>query len=258
MKNSLSFLGQLSDEDKLLAGRIVDSIDACREKYVNRFTFFLNEHEQSLCTKVLASECFEDYLFFGGYEGAQRCILGMFAPYSEHDISAFPIKAVSFSFRKTDRLTHRDFLGCLMSQGINRNTVGDIIVSEGQAVVFICDSVADSALSLEKIGRTGVKTVEGMNGITMPEQKYSSTEGTVASLRLDSVLSVALRLSREKAVALIRSGSVQVNYEVIDLSDRKLSQGDVFSAKGYGKYTLAEIGQVTKKDRIHIKVNKYI
>ena len=258
MKNSLSFLGTLSDEDKLLAGRVIDSINICREKYVNRFTFFLNEHEQNLCRKILASECFDDHIFFGGYDGAQRCILGMFAPYSNPDPDLFPLKAVAFAYRKNDVLTHRDFLGCLMSQGIGRNTVGDIIVSEGKAVVFIYDTVADSALLLEKIGRTGVKVSEEIGRIVIPEQKYSVVEGTVASLRLDSVLSVALRLSREKSAALIRSGNVQVNYEPTELTDLKLSQGDIFSAKGFGKYLLAEIGQVTKKDRIHIKVNKYI
>ena len=258
MKNSLSFLGQLSDEDKLLAGRVLDSITICREKYVNRYTFFLNEHEQNLCRKILASESFENYLFFGGYEGAQRCILGLFAPYSEPDTALFPMKAVTFAYRKNDVLTHRDFLGCLMSLGIGRNTVGDIIVSEGKAAVFIYDSVADSALSLEKIGRTGIRVSEGLDEIVIPEQKYSTVEGTVASLRLDSVLSVAIRISREKSAALVRSGNVQVNYEMTELTDFKLSQGDIFSAKGFGKYVLAEIGQVTKKDRIHIKVNKYI
>ena len=258
MKNSMSFLGRLSNEDKLLASKVLDSIYACREKYVNRFTFFLDEHQQALCKKVLASECFEEHLFFGGYDGAQRRILGMFAPYSEIDVSEFPLKAVSYSYRTSDVLTPRDFLGCLMSQGIERNTVGDIIVSEGQAVVFIYDTVASSALLLEKIGRIGVKTSEGMNGITVPEQKYSSTEGTVASLRLDSVLSVALRISREKAAVLVKNGSVQVNYVVTVLTDHKLLQGDIFSAKGYGKFTLAEIGQLSRKDRIHIKVNKYI
>ena len=258
MNNSLSFLGQLAAEDKLLAGRITDSIRMCGEKYVTKFTFFLDEHQQMLCRKLLASECFENYLFFGGYEGAQRCILGLFPPYCEADPSAFPMKAVSFKYRKTDVLTHRDFLGCLMSLGIERNTVGDIIVSEGQAAAFIYDTVVPSVLLIKKIGRVGVEASEGMNGITVPEQKYTSVTGTVASLRLDSVLSVALRLSREKTAALIRSGNVQVNYVVSLLTDTKTAQGDVFSVKGYGKFVLSEVGSVTKKDRIHITVNKYI
>ena len=258
MKNDLSFLGQLSDEDKLLAGRILDSIRACEEKYQDRFTFFLDEHQQALCRKVLASQRFESFCFYGGYEGASRQVLGMFAPYSEADKSRFPFTAVSYFYRKSDSLTHRDFLGCLMSLGIERDTVGDIIVSEGHSVVFVYNTVADHALMLEKIGRVGVKSESGMAGIVIPEQKYLPIEGTVASLRLDSVLSVALRISREKAARLLHQGGVQVNYEASELSDRKLSAGDVFSAKGYGKFLLSEVGDLTKKDRIHISIKKYI
>lgn len=258
MKDSLSFLGQLSPEDKLLSGRIIDSIRACEEKYISKFSFFLDEHQQTLAKKVLASECCDGHLFFGGYEGAQRCILGIFPPYCERDFSSFPLKAVSFKYRKSDILTHRDFLGCLMALGIERNTLGDILVSEGQAVAFLYDTVVSSALLITKIGRVGVEASEGMSDFRIPEQKYTSIEGTVASLRLDSVLNVALRLSREKAAALIRSGSVQVNYTVSVLTDAKLTQGDVFSVKGYGKFVLFEVGSLTRKDRIHIIVNKYI
>lgn len=49
-----------------------------------------------------------------------------------------------------------------------------------------------------------------------------------------------------------------MNYEHTELSDHRLSEGDIISAKGFGKFQLAEIGQVTKKDRTHIKINKYI
>ncbi len=258
MKDSLSFLGQLSPEDKLLAGRVIDSIKACEEKYADRFTFFLDEHQQALCRKVLASQCFEGYRFFGGYEGAGRKILGMFAPYSDPDDADFPMTAVSILYRRSDTLTHRDILGCLMSLGINRETLGDIIVSEGHSVVFVYDTVVGAVMPVEKVGRIGVKTAEGMNGIVIPEQRFSEIEGTVASLRLDSVLGLALRISREKAVGLIRSGSVSVNYTAAQGADRKLEEGDVFSVRGYGKFVLAEAGSVTKKDRIHIKVNKYI
>ena len=258
MKNSLSFLGQLSDEDKLLAGRMTDNVRACGEKYETVFTFFLDEHQQALCKKVLASECFDNYLFWGGYEGAQRCVLGMFPPYDTVSKDMFPIKAVGFSFRKNDTLSHRDFLGCLMSLGIERNTVGDIVVSEGQAVAFVYKTVAPTVLMSEKVGRVGVKAFEFIEDITVPEPNFVSFSGTVASLRLDSVLSVALRLSREKSASLIRNGSVQVNHVVSLLADTKLVQGDVLSVKGYGKFVLTDVGSLTKKNRIHIIVNKYI
>lgn len=258
MTDSLSFLGQLSHEDKLLAGRVLDSVEASGEKYINKYTFFLDEHQKTLCQKVLASVCCDNYMFYGGYEGAQRTVLGIFEPYSEPVPDAFPLKAVCFSFRKEDILTHRDFLGCIMSLGVERDTVGDILVSEGSAVVFVYDTVYSDVSALERIGRVGVKTGGDLSSFSFPEQKYISAEGTVASMRIDSVLAVALRLSREKSAALIRSGAVQLNYVVLTGTDAGVSEGDIISAKGYGKFIVRSVGSATKKGRIHITVDKYI
>lgn len=258
MHRDLGFLGNASEEDKLLAAKILDNAEISENKYTDRFTFFLDEHQQTLCRKVLASVCFENYLLFGGYENAQRCILGIFAPYSSPDKDLFPLKAYTFSYRKADVLTHRDFLGCLMSLGIERSTVGDIIVSDGCSVVFVCDTVAVLVNGIEKVGRVGVKVTEGFDIDMIPEQKYQDINGTVASLRFDCVLSLALRISREKAAELIRSGLAELNYSVSAATDTAVSAGDVFSARGFGKFRLDAVGNVTKKDRLFITVKKYV
>lgn len=257
MNDSLSFLGQISDEDKLLAGRVLDSIRLSEDKYINKFTFFLDEHQRALCEKVLASVCFKNYMFFGGYETAERNVLGIFAPYNDPDEKDFPIKALSFSYRPADRLSHRDFLGCLMSLGIERDTVGDIIVSDGKTAVFLYETVSGRAVMIDKIGRVGVKVNEGFDLSIIPKQEYIVIEGTVASLRIDSVLGLVLRISREKASALIRSGNIQLNHTVNTSTDHKLAAGDIISARGYGKFRLDEIGALTKKERIHIVVKKF-
>lgn len=258
MNRDLGFLSILSHEDKLLAARVLDAAEMSEEKHMDKFTFFLDEHQQMLCRKVLGSVCFEKFRFFGGYDTAQRQILGTFAPYSEPEDIDFPIKAFTFTYRRSDHLTHRDFLGCLMSLGIERDTVGDIIVSEGRTVVFVCDSVALPVGALEKIGRVGVKVSEGFELDAIPVQEYKDISGTVASLRLDCVLSLALRISREKAADLIRSTGAEVNYVSVNSQDTRLCGGDVFSVRGYGKFRLADDGVATKKDRIFITVKKYV
>lgn len=258
MNRDLRFLGDISQDDRLLAARILDNADQSENKYTEKFTFFLDEHQQMLAKKVLSSVCFENYSFFGGYEDAQRKILGTFAPYSVPDNSAFPLKAFTFEHRKADRLSHRDYLGCLMSLGIDRATVGDIIVSDGAAVVFVCDKVAPFVSGIEKIGRVGVKIREGFDLGEIPKQQYSEISGTVASMRFDCVLSLALRISREKAAELIRSGLAELDCVAVTAVDAAVSCGSVFSARGYGKFRIDTLGSVTKKDRIFITVKKYI
>ena len=257
MDKSLSFLGELSQDDKLTADRVLELVRAAESKYISKFTFFLDEHQRTLSEKVLASVCFKDYMFFGGYEGASRTVLGTAAPYTELGKADFPISAFTFTYRPADRLTHRDFLGCLMSLGIERSTVGDILVTEGKTALFVSRSVSVPVSGITKVGRVGVKVSEGYDESVIPVQEFVPTEGTVSSLRLDCVLSLALRISREKAAALIRKSGAEVNYTGVFSCDARLEQGDVFSVRGFGKFRVEEIGAQTAKGRFRIKINKY-
>ena len=65
----------------------------------------------------------------------------------------FPVGAVTFSFRKSDTLTHRDILGALMSLEIKRELLGDILTAEGYAVVFVHENAIELVSSVDKIGR---------------------------------------------------------------------------------------------------------
>lgn len=257
MQRNLSFLGELSDEDKLLVHRLTEYIDMCSEKRVNRFTMFLNEHQRALCSKVLNAYSFEDHLFYGGYEGAGRTMCGLFAPGCEAERNEFPIGTVSFSFRGSDKLTHRDFLGCIMSLGITRGSVGDIVVSSGKAVVFATELAAGLIKDISKVGRVGVKSAQGFDESDIPEQKFSEIKASVASTRFDCIVSAATRLPREKASALIKRGLAELNY-MTSPADKKLEEGDVFTVRGHGKYYLESIGEPSKKDRLHIIIRKYL
>ena len=54
-------------------------------------------------------------------------------------------------------------------------------------------------------------------------------------------------MSRGKAQELISSGRVQLNYRETLKSDAPVAQGDVISARGLGKFEVAEVGGLSKK-----------
>lgn len=124
-----------SDDDKQLIARLNNGIDLCLTRQKPYFMPFMSERKQALLASKLKKAYFDNYLFFGGYDDSERKMLGLF--FDEPSTSMFPICGIEFSFRKCDRLTHRDFLGSLMSLGIERETVGDILVEDGRAVVFV-------------------------------------------------------------------------------------------------------------------------
>lgn len=255
---NLSFLGELSDNERILLNQVSQWAEYTEEKYTQKYSFFLDERQKYLCESVLRSIGFENYFFFGGYNNSKRAVLGLFPPYCTPEKESFPISVLTFKYRKADELTHRDFLGSFMAQGIMRNTVGDILVSIGQSAVFVYDTVCSTIENITKVGRVGVTVNRGFDESIVPVQTFSDITGTVASLRLDCLLSLALRISREKAAATIKSTGAEVNCVMVYSGDRHLSEGDEFSVRGFGKFVFFKVGAVSKKERIHVTLKKYI
>lgn len=250
---------RLTDEDNILLRSISDKISLSEKHFAPKFTFFLDERQCELAETVLRNSGIDNYFLFGGYDNAKRKILAVAPPYSYVNLPEFPIKALTVSYREADKLSHRDILGSLMSLNIERKTVGDIIVGDGKSIVFLYDTVASDVLfSVKKIGRTGVKITEGFYEELIPKQEFKEISGTVASLRLDCIVSEALKLSREKAANLIKKNGVVVNYTEQFSTSYLMKEKDTFSVKGYGKFILSSINGVSKKDRIHITIMKYV
>lgn len=247
----------LPEEDRLLVSHLLDMIEICGKSYQPRFSYFLNEHEILLAQSVMEEQKCEGYKLYGGYEEASRKILGIFPPYWE-DTNSFPISALSIKYREADKLSHRDFLGVFMSRQIKRNMLGDIIIESGKAVAFVHDSVKDTLIfEVSKIGSVGVKITEDINPVIHAEKNFIEKNGTVSSLRLDSIVSMATGISREKSAMLIKGGNVSVMYSVETAASCQLSEGDIFSVRGHGKFILDSVNGRTKKDRFHITVKKY-
>ena len=93
---------------------------------------------------------------------------------------------------------------------------------------------------------------------TTVKDEFSEIAGTVSSLRLDCIASLVTKQSREKSVLFIKSVGADVNYKKIFFPDSQLKEGDIFSIRGFGKFILSCIGGVTKKNRIHVCIKKYI
>lgn len=261
MSKLSSYYNKLSHEDRLLLSHFLDMIEICEKSYTPKFSAFLDERQIILAKSFMDEQGCEDYKLYGGYEQAARKILGIFPQYwefEEDEWEDFPVSALRFKFREADKLSHRDFLGAFMSRQIKRNMLGDIIVGNGTAAVIVHDTVKPVLMSeISKIGSVGVSiSEEDFSGLNT-EQSFIEKSGTVSSLRLDGVISMAAGISREKSASLIKGGYVAVMYETVQSVSYQLSQGDIFSVRGYGKFVLDSVNGKTKKDRIHITIKKY-
>lgn len=242
-----------SDNDELFCSRIEDLTSLCFTRQKPVFSQFLSESKQALAQRVLQSIYFENYIFFGGSDNCERRILGVF--FDEPKQSEFPVSAIEFKYRDCDKLTHRDFLGTLMSLGIERDTVGDILVENGRTVVFVKSELKEYIESqIFKIGGAGVKIVPA-NLTKLPQGRGTQEMSlTVSSLRFDNIVAAVSGLSRDKTAKLILSGETTLNYVTTQNVSCQVKEGDTFTVRGKGKFKLNKILGETKKGRRKISV----
>lgn len=240
-----------SAEDKLLLSKAYDAIELSERIGAPRFLGFLNEHESLYLREHLPKRA--DIRFFGGCEDATRLMLGAGA--EEGD---FPIVPLELRFKPEFDLRHRDFLGSLMGLGIRRDTVGDILVTDGRAVIFAREDVAPFILSqVEKIGRVGVKVgyadLEDLPVANDTEEQVI----TLSSLRLDAFVAHAAKLSRDKAAGLIKNEMVMVDHIIQTSASHQLKEGATVTIRKYGKFVLSGLLGESRKGKLRVSVKHY-
>ena len=254
--------GALGD-DRVLLARVLDRAQQAGERNIPSATDFLSPAQQVQAMDLLHAAGIPEtaYVRWGGYDGAERVVLQFLPDWMEpEDAAAYsPIRCLRAGFRGEEKLTHRDFLGSLMGMGIVREKIGDILVGPESADLMVLDTVADFlAQSWESAGRAKLRVAEIDPGcVHIPEIHFEERRDTVSSLRLDAVCSTGFRMARGKAAELIESGRVQMNWRACTKPDKAVSAGDTVSARGFGKFELAEVGTLTKKGRIPIVVKCY-
>ena len=175
-------------------------------------------------------------------------------------LAEIPITALSVKGSGFRELGHRDFMGGILSLGVERSVIGDIAVLSGsEALVFVADRIAPFLLDeLKKIGRDAV-TVEraDCSPDTLLPRRFENLTLVLASPRLDGVVKALTHQSRESAADTVRAGLVEVNYVPVEDVSREVRAGDVLSVRGWGKCVLGEIEGETKSGRMKMGCRKY-
>lgn len=174
---------------------------------------------------------------------------------------AFPIVCIHIKpllAKFADKLSHRDFLGSLMNLGIDRSTLGDIVVGEKEGYLYCLDSIADFICeNLTKIKHTNVKCEKVADGKDIPQEEPKEQTILVSSERLDGVISKVYQLSRSDALEHFRAKRVYVSGRLCENNSRSLRAGDVVNVRGYGKFIYDGVSYETKKGKLNVTVRVY-
>ena len=251
-------------KDELITARIEDRISQCRDGYYVTSTGFLDTHEQALAIAASRHAAGVRVIMYGGYDGAERRMLVCVPrelPISDEEaveglLEVFRIKLPAI----TRELSHRDYLGSILGLGIERRLTGDILVRPDGADVLIVPGIEEFLLNeLHRIGPVEVKTESApVDELIIPEARFEYVRDSVSSVRLDSVVSSAFRLSRAKAAEAVRRGLVSVDYAECLKPDAAVHEGSSIVLKGKGKAVLEETGGESRKGRIRIVIKRFI
>ena len=248
-------------EDRVLLAKIWDKISAGMRKNIPANTGFLTLRELDMCRYLFGTQ--EGLFPFGGYADAERQMLIYLPEYLEMDSlyeEDSPLVCLRATFFDGDTPSHRDFLGALMGAGIARETIGDICVGKGQCDFFVTAEIAPYILqNLIGAGRTKVHLEKiPLSEVSVPEPETKEIRDTVASVRLDSIISSGFRIGRSAAAQYVSAGKAAIDGLPCEKPDKTVDAGAKVSVRGLGKIKLRSINGQTKKGRISIIIDRYI
>lgn len=266
---------QDNKEMDMLARRICDLESRSRKGELG-VSMFLSPAQAALAQRYLSEQkLYQRYVLYGGYGEAERRVLFVLPPYADDfDGSAmekvqgfFPdeykgtVHALKVQGSGYRALSHRDYLGSLLSLGIERDVLGDVVITdEYSAVVFCLGKISEFIkMSLQKVASDAVKVTDFcVTDDFCPQKQTEPLNGTVASARLDCVVSALTGLSREKAQDIIKKELCQLNYITETRCDVQIEAPCILSVRGHGKYSVQKLDGLTKRGRIKMSAQKYI
>ena len=255
-----------SIDDKLIIAKLMDKIKNCktRNKIVN--TEFLSMYQKEIIQKELNKLRIKNYLFFGGYEGAEAEILIIYP--EKYDLEIVRknleniLKVIKIELPKEvfGKYTHRDYLGMSMKAGLNRNRIGDINVSEKGAYIFVLEEnaryIVDSLKDFTRLNKANIEIINYTEA-KLKEQEFEEIHISVQSMRIDSIVSELIKTSRSKTNELLLGEKVFVNTKCETKPSKLLKENDILAIRGAGKFIVCECIGNNKKGKMIVEMKKY-
>ena len=250
----------MSDELEILKKRFIE-LGRKTERGYFTFSDFLGLAEQN-AFNLVKRDIICKYTVFGGADGTERIMIRFGDPEELGYEMPFPIRCIKIepkAIKFAEKLGHRDYLGAILNLGIERSSVGDIIIRGAIAYLFSKEEISDFIVNeLETVRHTSVKASYIDE---VPEGELYRTERKnvqVASARIDALVARVFNSSREDAQSLFKKRLVYLNGEECESGSKALKEGDTVSVRGHGRFVYHGYLSLTKKGRLNAEVEIYI
>lgn len=248
----------MSNNEEIFRKRLIELADRAYRTGVSTFTPFMGLLEQNIFKYNEKEFGHINYILFGGTDNCERVMVGFGDNIGRESFPIVCLKAVPTSKKYSEKLTHRDILGAIMNLGIERDTVGDIIINEDVYYIFCIKTMAThimenltvakhTKLKLEQIDEPPVEEVFKLKRINI----------NIASTRLDCVIKEYLHIGRNKVASIIEQELVFIDGKMCKNCATKLSGGEIITVRGSGRFIFVEVFKETKKGRMVAGIDIY-
>ena len=254
----------MQKEEQLLRKRFLELSRLAHHREIAVFTDFLSLHELNLLHTTPHAQMHSKYITYGGYAQSERQMAAFVsdALFLCKEPLCWPFTTLQVQplhEKYGQELSHRDYLGAILNLGIERSKIGDILVVEKTAYFFAHTSLTSFLMDeLTRISHTTVAVTRLKEDTNFSfENKYREIKGTVASIRLDNLLSLAFSASRTSFSDVIQAGRVFINGRMITTNAYKLKDEDIISVRGMGKFQYMGVQSTTRKNRLTVLIRRY-
>lgn len=251
----------MTKEEQFLLNRLLDMAKRTYMSGRPEYSDFLNMNEQDIFLSNANKLPPVNYELFGGHFYSERKIISFTSKEFESNVMppVCAVRCIPANKKYADSLTHRDYLGCLMNLGINRNKLGDFLFENDICYIICSESISEYIIeNLIKVKHTIIRTDKiAIDDINAIKPQLVEITGFISSNRLDSLIAMAYNTSRSVSSEYISQGKVYVNSKLIMSASHSVSEKDIISVRGIGRFIFNNIISTTKKNRLMVSISKY-
>ena len=261
MKDFEKYFEFIKDEEtKNTVRKIADKALYVSKNYIPEVTEFTNPYVAELCIPVIRNYDVK-FELFPSYEHSERKVFILYPDYLERiNKDEYIVCIRIYNKSKFKKLSHKDYLGSMMSLGIDRNRTGDIFVYDDYADVVLQKDIADYIIyNLDLIGHNKIEMeIINIDDTTFKEQEHVTLNITSSSLRIDNIVKHLANKSREEASNMVKGGNVKVNYRAEERPSAELKEGDMISISKHGRFKISRLSGITKSGKNKIEIKHYV
>ena len=248
-------------DETLLKKRLTELANKAYTNGQYLFTSFLSLAEQNVYYQMEQELSYVPVTVFGGTADCERVMLR----FGDKELcgyeAPFPIACVEIApliEKFGEALNHRDYLGALMNLGIERATLGDIVIVGKHAFLFCAEKMSSYIIvELDKVRHTNVRCEIAKEVPKSVVTKLERKTVQVSAARADSIIAKLYNMSRSESVELFRAKKVFVNGRLNENNSGQLKADDKVSVRGFGRFVFVGISGETRKGKLNVEADVY-